>query len=295
MIGECRLCESKAQLQYSHIIPKFAGKWLKESSPTGYLRGHDVNRPLQDLRTVELLCAGCEQRFGRWESQFAREIFHPLVEGRAGRFEYGDWLLKLAVSLAWRTAVTSPDPSEILSLPQNNSLAQALRRWRRYLLGVRDNPGPYSHHLFIARDVEVGAAIPPAGFYSYLYRSCDSTFVFNKRDLASYTKLGAFLFVSHVIPRSPVGWHGTKLSQAGSLSTTQVLDNGPFAGFLAKRHHEIFGGMELSPRQKEIMHRDLAKNADKAIRSQSLKVIRQELAAAEVRGDSQELSPDSVA
>ena len=32
VIGECALCREKKELQLSHIIPKFVGRYLKQTS-----------------------------------------------------------------------------------------------------------------------------------------------------------------------------------------------------------------------------------------------------------------------
>lgn len=36
--GVCKLCGSNGELKLSHFIPKFVGKWVKETSATGYVR-----------------------------------------------------------------------------------------------------------------------------------------------------------------------------------------------------------------------------------------------------------------
>lgn len=72
----CALCSQSKQLEASHIIPEFVGKWLKHGSPNGYLREpSNPNVRRQDLPTVRLLCHECEQRFATWERLFAERIF----------------------------------------------------------------------------------------------------------------------------------------------------------------------------------------------------------------------------
>ena len=45
----CKLCEKKAKLEESHIVPKLIFRWLKKTSATGLLRkGADINKPVQD-------------------------------------------------------------------------------------------------------------------------------------------------------------------------------------------------------------------------------------------------------
>lgn len=105
----CALCRSSYCEEQSHVIPAFVIKYLKRTSPTGYLRGTRApNQRLTDGPKHELLCGACEDRFSVWEGRFAQQIWRPLTEGRLGSeaFEYGGWLARFAVSVTWR-ALTS--------------------------------------------------------------------------------------------------------------------------------------------------------------------------------------------
>jgi hypothetical protein len=66
----CYLCKEPARLQRSHIVPSFVGKWLKDTSVTGFLR-HEINQSLrqQDIPKQALLCSSCECRFSNFEDR----------------------------------------------------------------------------------------------------------------------------------------------------------------------------------------------------------------------------------
>ena len=278
----CRLCGSKAELRSSHIIPRFAIQWLKDTTPTGYIRGHQVNRRLQDARTVPLLCESCEQACSRNERIFAERVFRPYLYESCREFDYGEWLLRFAVSLAWRTVAAGPRLSDDHPLEQQTALARAMRAWKRYVLNQSPNPGPYSHHMFLGNEVNFGDDPPPEGFYSYLLRSCDTTLIVGDRDLLSYTKLGPILFASYIIPAKPVGWHGTKLSLTGRITQKQTLANDGFTSFLARRRDEAMADRQISDRQVERMRRDLLKNREQALSSDSYRAfLLEEMAARE--------------
>lgn len=84
----CKLCLQNKPLADSHIIPKFAGKWLKETSATGYLRtAENPNVRKQDLPTEKLLCYDCEGLLSLWEKAFANEVFLPFLENKKTRFK----------------------------------------------------------------------------------------------------------------------------------------------------------------------------------------------------------------
>src|SRR5687767_12163676 len=101
--GICRLCQKHANLQESHIIPKFAYQWLIKSSGGGYLRNTaEPNKRVQDGIKRNLLCHDCEQIFSQSESDFSKKLFYPYVSNSGKIFKYEKWLLNFCVSLSWR-------------------------------------------------------------------------------------------------------------------------------------------------------------------------------------------------
>jgi hypothetical protein len=65
----CKLCQANQVIDNSHITPAFVGKWLKQSSATGHMRGAvDPNVRKQDLPKFRLLCEECEELFSGWET-----------------------------------------------------------------------------------------------------------------------------------------------------------------------------------------------------------------------------------
>ena len=89
MIGKCALCKKDCDLKNSHYIPSFIGKWLKNTSITGYIRTSDnIALRKQDLVKEYLLCANCENLFSKWEKLFAENVFYPYIENRSVIINY---------------------------------------------------------------------------------------------------------------------------------------------------------------------------------------------------------------
>lgn len=124
--GACRLCLLPAELQKSHIYPKFTYKRMRSADINNRFISFSTCTPelpdgeeIQDGYKERLLCWDCEQRLQKWEDYFARlvnqkRVFdwrpqldrkHVLVQG----IEYEKTKLYL-MSLLWRSAITS-DPS----------------------------------------------------------------------------------------------------------------------------------------------------------------------------------------
>jgi hypothetical protein len=116
MLELCRLCGHERELQESHVVPAFVFKWLKETSSTGSLRfGQQPNKRVQDGYKQRWLCLDCEGRLNVWETQFATQLFHPVNQDGGDNIRYGEWLMKVCVSVSWRT---------LLMMKENNWLSQ---------------------------------------------------------------------------------------------------------------------------------------------------------------------------
>src|SRR5688572_7938486 len=143
----CQLCGIASALCESHIIPKFAYTWLKETG-TGYLRTlRHPNVRKQDGPKMRLLCLGCEQRFSKKEDWFKRIIFQPYLSN-THTLPYDDQLFYFTISLLWRVmkaiGTSSPELRQY-----KYSLDAAESEWRQYLLGG-PLPSRYNDlHLFL--------------------------------------------------------------------------------------------------------------------------------------------------
>ena len=63
MVARCGLCHEDRKLRRSHIVPDFVGRWLKDTSATGYLRySGSPNKRHEVTERLYLLCEACEQR-----------------------------------------------------------------------------------------------------------------------------------------------------------------------------------------------------------------------------------------
>jgi hypothetical protein len=281
-LQKCALCGNRAQLQKSHIIPKFVGEWLKKTSATGYLRAATMpNVRKQDLVTVELLCRSCEQRFGQWETQVANHIFRPfhkqrLHEPRSPQsFAYEEWLLRFAVSLAWRTVTI-----EVASFCQGSPalapfVTKALTIWRNYMLHDHASPGLYEHHLLFLDVVESATVEVPDGLHAYMLRGVDGTIVSGGQVVYAFTKLPGMVFWTGIEPPTIDGWENTKIERAGIIGPNQRVDDGVFLEFFLDRAAMTSGMMAaMSDTQQDRIAESLRQNPDRVAKSQTIEAIR---------------------
>ncbi|MGN7176986.1 hypothetical protein BK139_10200 [Paenibacillus sp. FSL R5-0490] len=239
--SECFLCKEKKPLKASHIIPKFVGKWLKDTSATGYLREtKNADRRQQDITKLPLLCNDCEQLFSKSEKLFAEKIFKPFQDGEK-RFDYNIWLIYFVISVQWRIITTQKDTAKEIPDFLLSHLDTASAIWREFLLGNSNNVGSYAHHMFFLDTIAtVGDNLTlPDKPNMYLLRSIDSTIASNGKDtLFVYTKLPGIIIVSHIYPNNMRGWDKTKIVKRGTIKIPQVCAVKGFGEFLNHRIEE---------------------------------------------------------
>ncbi len=108
-MAKCHFCGDNEAIQNSHILPKYIFTWLKESSPTNYLRATDTpNRREQDGRKNEILCLKCENQFSKLENKFKAEVFEELIKDPSTNSldpKFTEDSIKCALVIAWRSGV----------------------------------------------------------------------------------------------------------------------------------------------------------------------------------------------
>lgn len=171
----CGLCAVTFEpKELSHIVSGFAYRWLKASSATGFMRyGRRMNRRSQDGLKDHFLCPSCEDRFALHEDMFAKKIFYPYVDDNSVCVDYEEYVLRFGVSASWRALAYT---IEKRGWPHfrgrhEDAVRQALRTWRDYLLGRRDNIGTHEIHLLpFCGIADHRASDVPDGINRYLRR-----------------------------------------------------------------------------------------------------------------------------
>ncbi|MYL65991.1 hypothetical protein GLW07_21875 [Bacillus hwajinpoensis] len=284
--GECKLCFKHSELQESHIIPKFVGKWLKKTSSSGRIRNAvNPNVRIQDLSKEHLLCKECEQRFAIFEKRFAEQIFHPFHSENKKLFHYDKWLQKFIISLNWRVAISGINNMIPEGHDSFKELENTLETWRLFLLDQIDSPGSNKNHLIFVgiTDLTDFNKIQPAPYNHFTnMRFLRSVFFGTVNDEHNrtfiYSSLGGIVFVSHIHPKSFIGWtNQTKVTKRGTLKTLQNNSDLLFGTFLGSLMARIDSHISnnISEKQNEIINRGILDDINKSLKSKSLGLIGQ--------------------
>lgn len=273
-MGVCALCLETRNLKESHIIPRFIGKWLKETSITGHFRSVlEPNKRVQDLTKKYLLCGKCEQKFSDSEKPFAEKIFKPHHQG-CKSFTYDEWLLKVIISIQWRLIVDRKHTISGMSDELLNEFDIAQEVFRRYLNDEVDDCGEYSHHLFFLDTIEsMNVEIFGDSPNMYFLRSIDATIASNGHStLFIYTKLPGLIINSHITPNNMEGWNDTLIFKNGTITIPQSCEVEGYGDFLNSRIEES-RNYKISSIQQEKIEESVKKNINKIESSKTYEAV----------------------
>jgi hypothetical protein len=197
----------------------------------------------------------------------------PKIQGETFKFfDYGEYLLRFAVSLAWRVLVSDRDGVLVHAPQWKAKIDLTLENWRRYLLGLQTPTGIV--HLFIVPGIPSSAPsnAHPKSLH-YLLRAVDATVVSGTQNLAVYVKLLRSIFYAPIVPSNPKGWKDTRIHSgpARLVSGRQELSMSEFWPFVESRIRIGFD-KPSSARALAQITKSFKKDAQRVLGSESYEV-----------------------
>jgi hypothetical protein len=276
MRGICKLCRQEGDLEVSHFIPKFVGKWIKKTSITGYLREHnDVAKRQQDIAKEYWLCGDCEDIFSAWETKFANKVFYPFVDKGESVANYDNWMSKFCASLSWRTltfirsknienGTYNKDPDYI------EAIDAAERHLAKYVLGEVDNLNQYEQHLYPLEKVEstTESGLPP-NINRYFLRTMAMDIIGNDNDIFIFTKMPSFVILGCVKVRELNKIRSSRIAlKKGQVSPRDYWWPDGFANYMVDKAKEISKVYNTIPEKHHAkIDEYIRKNPEKAANS----------------------------
>jgi hypothetical protein len=267
------------------VYPKFVVNWIKDTSPTGFLRKPtNINKRNQDGPKENWFCNDCEQLLSKDEKQFAEKVFSPYVNA-LDNHEYsdlfkdqlnGEFILRFAIGLQLR-AILANTKIDQLNIENIELINKFRDHWKKYLLENESKTGDCETHIFFFTSFEgatgqVGDFEFASNINTYLTRAMDSTIIDSAsgKILGVYCKIGPIAFITSIKPRKLKGLVNTKISlKKNKLSCVQKYMNPTIVNFLWKdRPNQIIeNSQELSEKQKEKVDEAYLKDPEKSINS----------------------------
>lgn len=272
----CKLCSANAELQLSHVFPRFAVKYLKNTSATGFLKNFTSGKRMQEAQRVHLLCERCEQLLAKDEKAFCEKLFLPLHKQNQSAFQYNEWLIRFLVGLHWKILVTK-DEHDTYPIDAKTAYAAAEGEWRAFLLGHRADHGSSEFHLFFTDVLEDSSSVVSEKLNWYIVRALDGTPTFSKSgQFGSYVKLLRVMSYAFITPRNPQtdNWIGTQVGKQGTIAPPQSIDSHGFGPLIESRVQALESApSSMTERQLEKFKENAIRDPGKFLNSESTRVF----------------------
>jgi len=275
--GTCKLCGVEGELRLSHFIPKFVGKWVKDTSATGFIRlNHSINKRAQDIAKDYWLCGGCEQLFSDWEREFANKIFYPFLNDGESEASYGDWLAKFCASLSWRTLtyIRSANPGGREGFDE--ALDHAQSALAEFLLGRSNNLGKYEQHFYPLEALDT-TNVPnvPSNINRYILRNMHMDLLYSSKDVMIYTKLPGFIVLGLTGHRESAKMRSSRVAlSSGKVSPRSYWWPTGFAEYVFGKAREISEMYkDISQKQRKVIDDAMKSNPERAASSKTIEAF----------------------
>jgi hypothetical protein len=248
-VERCRWCGSNAI--ESHTTPKSILKAARKHVGVTNIRWlEQPNLEVQDLRKYFLLCKSCDNSFSPAENSFLRHIYEPLLTG-SDEFEYDEWLIRFAISLAWKRLATGLPllpglTSEVIAYAE-----AAMIQWQGYLQNQHQEAEPYQHHLFLTKFMEKDELTDLEK--TVLMSTFDSSIIPSPCALFLAATFPGCILLTIIAPTvSPPDWKTTQIHRSGRFDSNQILPGGfLLPWFQEKIDYSKNSKKTISPRQRE--------------------------------------------
>lgn len=207
---------------------------MKDTGPGRLRQATKPNVRRQDGLKERILCEECEQLIAKDEKRFAEHVFRPFLDNPREVIRYDEFLIRFAVSLAWRVLVTEIGRDREHQ-GFDSKLSEAELEWRRFLLRKGSLKNYDRLHVFLT-DVLQSNTQPVTILNQYLTRFTDGCIAMSESACAICVKFSRFVFWSEISEFDPSDWVGTRIScSTGILKEPQEVRDGRFGNFLLHR------------------------------------------------------------
>ena len=281
-ISLCKLCEKNNDLEVSHVLPGFLGKYLKNTSATGFLTAVDENgnpSRSQDLYKRRLLCRQCESVFSEAETFFAEKVFYPFKRDKLQSIPVDDRLGRFAVSVSLRALWIMQLVEHPLVERWKDQLGELETEWRNYLLKKANFvKGNHSHHILLCNEaiLAVGLKNSPNLIQSVLRTS--AYYLFEKFEKAYvFANLAGVQIISMIHPPELPVSRGTEVypNQTFGVEAPPGIGWGGYYQNLLELAEKCDAARgRLSVAQREMIERSLVKDPERAAMSEDGRIYR---------------------
>lgn len=224
----CKYCNDGKAIKNSHIIPSFVYKWIKDTSPTGFIRSSDQpNKRLQDGLKSALLCKKCEKDFSEVENSFKKHLFAKIANYQApcpNELLITNSIKKCIYIIAWRVL------ADTYHFPvSHNYTDEEFDRFPEFLNNIKDsiessNFNKFQTHLIPCTKEVLERLNLPKVEWSYYDRSVGAEpRIWNDwKRFIIFIKIPSAIIVFEIVHSEEDIWCGTQIENADNICLEEI-------------------------------------------------------------------------
>lgn len=267
MMELCKYCKENEAIKNSHIIPSFIFEWLKDTSPTGFIRNTvNPNKREQDGPKSPLLCNSCEVNFSEVENSFKKETFSKLANYRnpcPQILQISESARKCMYVIAWRVL------ADAYFFPKDNQYTEdEFNKFPEFLDEIKkliedSKSKDFRTHLIpCTREVLTRLDLPKVDWH-YYERSvgAEPRIWDNWERFLVYIKIPFAIICFEIVPNSKDVWQGTKIDDIDSINLNEITACPSYVSGQIQHFYDSFlkSKGKVSLKQQEKMLNDMKK------------------------------------
>ena len=224
----CKYCNKNEAIENSHIIPSFIYKWLKETSPTGFIRAtNEPNKREQDGPKSPLLCNTCEVRFSDIENAFKKEAFSKIANYRnpcPQKIKISESIKKCIYVIAWRVL------ADTYYFPKDNDYTEEeFKKFPEFLNDIKSiiegkASDKFRTHLIpCTREVLTKLNLPKVDWFYYERSIGAEPRIWDDWErFLIYIKIPFAIVCFEIVQNSNDKWSGTQIDSVDFIDTLEI-------------------------------------------------------------------------
>ncbi|AUJ71880.1 hypothetical protein [Pseudoalteromonas sp. NC201] len=261
----CKFCEKSPAIDNSHLIPSFIYKWIKDTSPTGYMRAtNEPNKRQQDGYKSALLCESCEEKFSKSEDLFKKELFNKIANYRKPcpeKLSITNNIRTCLYIIAWRVL------ADAYHFPKENDYTDdEINEFPNFIADMKSaiNSGTTdkfkTHIIPCTKDVLTQLGLPKVDWYFYdRMTGAEPRIWDNWERFIIFIKIPSAIVAFEVVPNDNDDWSGTQIDKVESISLSKIKSIPSYISDLVSFFHRAFVASkgEVTELQQEKMKNDI--------------------------------------
>ncbi len=257
----CKYCQEKDAIKYSHIIPSFVYKWIKETAATGYMRNnHEPNLRQQDGPKAPLLCVDCEKLFSEVENSFKKDYFTKVANYQNRCPEIVNITPEIIIciyTIAWRVLA-----NEYYFPIENDYTEEEIARFPSLLENMkqsidRSDFSTYKTHIVpCTKDVLTRLKLPQIDWHFYERSAAAESRIWNNWErFIVFIKIPFSIIVFEIVPNNSDPWIGTQLEGNDCIALSKIGVVPSYVGALVNHVNDQFNATKNEV--SEVQHKKI--------------------------------------